>query len=111
MASVYCMTSEYSITRVMYGISVTYGIKLFCPILNSIQKSLLIIVAGHRNLIDVTAVKVDAAESLRDLPLEQRKCKFSDEIQNLTLHKKYSQSNCFLVPTFYETFLPPHKVY
>ncbi len=103
ISEMYGVTIQYDRSNacktIMYSTSVIHSKKLLCPIVNSIPKSLLIIVAGHRNLIDVTAVKVDAAKSLRDLSLEQRRCKFSDEIQNLTLHKKYSQSNCFLVST------------
>ena len=51
---------------------------------------------GHNNLIAIRATNVKASESLKDLSLTDRRCKFEHEIQNLTLYKKYSQTNCLL---------------
>jgi len=56
------------------------------------------IIPGHQNHIALTAIKVDAMENIRKLEPSLRNCLFSDETQwlKLGLHKKYSQSNCFL---------------
>ncbi len=35
-------------------------------------------------------------KSLRDLSQDQRKCLFPDEVQDMKLHKNYSQGNCLL---------------
>jgi len=52
---------------------------------------------GHRNLVALSAVRVDADKSMRSLdPNEERKCLFDDETKLLKFHKRYSQANCFL---------------
>ena len=51
---------------------------------------------GFNNLISLTATKVEAQHSLKNLQPWRRNCLFRDETENLTLHKQYSQPNCFL---------------
>jgi len=51
---------------------------------------------GHNNRVAVSAVMVDADDSLRDLDPDTRGCIFSDETDRLKLHKTYNQANCFL---------------
>jgi hypothetical protein len=53
-------------------------------------------ISGHSNLVSITATKIDAEDSLRRLSVTERKCKFFDETENMTLHKNYSQLNCFM---------------
>ncbi len=49
---------------------------------------------GHNNIIALTGSKIDADDTLKDLPVDQRKCLFADENLNMTIHTKYTQSNC-----------------
>jgi hypothetical protein len=51
---------------------------------------------GQNNLIALSATKLDAGANLRQLSPSERQCLFSDETNNLVIHKHYSQSNCFL---------------
>ena len=51
---------------------------------------------GHNNFIALSATKIDADESLRNIQPQQRNCLFSDENLSLKIHKKYSQTNCLL---------------
>ncbi len=54
------------------------------------------IVPGHQHYISLSAVSIDADDNIRKLDRSSRNCSFSDETQDLIIHKKYSQSNCFL---------------
>ena len=49
---------------------------------------------GHVNYVSLTATMIEAKQDLRSLEPWRRKCIFSDETQNLTLHRKYTQANC-----------------
>jgi len=49
---------------------------------------------GHNNIITLTGSKIDADDSLKDLPVNQRKCLFADENSNMTIHKNFTYSNC-----------------
>jgi len=51
---------------------------------------------GHNNRVAVSAVMIDADDSLRELEPDTRKCLFSDETDRIKLHKTYNQANCFL---------------
>jgi hypothetical protein len=52
--------------------------------------------AGHKNLIALTATKIDADDSIAKIEPERRNCRFDYEAEQLKLHKNYSQANCFL---------------
>ena len=52
--------------------------------------------AGHKNLIALSATKIDADDGIRNIEPVRRNCRFPDESEDLKLHKKYSQANCFL---------------
>ena len=52
------------------------------------------IMAGHRNIITLTATKLDADESLEDLDETERKCRFPDETDVMKIHKQYTYDNC-----------------
>jgi hypothetical protein len=49
---------------------------------------------GHNNIVALTGSRVDAVDSLRDLSIDQRKCRFADENSQMKIHKNYSYSNC-----------------
>ncbi len=65
-------------------------------ILSSSVKStnFLIYQIGHTNIISLTGSRTDADESLRDLTIEKRKCRFSDESEDLKVHRLYSFTSC-----------------
>ena len=50
---------------------------------------------GHRNLIALSATKIDADDDIRDIPVSKRKCKFSDEVEDIKFFESYSQANCY----------------
>jgi hypothetical protein len=52
--------------------------------------------AGHKNLIALSATKIDADDGIRSIEPVRRNCRFPDEAEELKLHKNYSQANCFL---------------
>ena len=52
--------------------------------------------AGHKNMIALTATKIDADDGIRNIEPVRRNCRFPDEADQLLLHKNYSQANCFL---------------
>jgi len=49
---------------------------------------------GHNNRVAVSAIGVDADDNLRDLDPDTRRCLFSDETDQIALHKSYNQANC-----------------
>ena len=49
---------------------------------------------GHNNRVAVSAVGIDAEDSLRDLDPDTRRCLFSDETDRIKLYKTYNQANC-----------------
>ena len=51
---------------------------------------------GHKNLVAMSAVKIDASDDIKYLDPSKRNCLFPDETQFLKIHKSYSQTNCFL---------------
>jgi hypothetical protein len=51
---------------------------------------------GHKNIIALTATKIDADEGIRHIEPVRRNCRFPNEAEELKLHKNYSQANCFL---------------
>ena len=61
----------------------------------TLRKSTLIR-PGHDNMVAIKATKVTSDDRIRTAASpEKRQCLFADERQ-LTLHKKYTQANCFL---------------
>jgi hypothetical protein len=59
--------------------------------------------AGHRNLVALSAIRVEDYSSLQDLDPADRKCRYEHETEPLQLkfHKHYSQANCFLECSLY----------
>ena len=51
---------------------------------------------GHWNTAALSAIKIDAEESIRKIVPEKRNCYFPDENKIMKLHKHYSQANCIL---------------
>ena len=51
---------------------------------------------GHNNMVAVSAVLLDANDDVININPIDRKCLFSNETANITLHKYYSQENCLL---------------
>ena len=51
---------------------------------------------GYKTIIDIQPLEVIATSRLRDLAPTQRKCRFSNEADGLTIFSKYSQSACQL---------------
>ena len=49
---------------------------------------------GHNNIISLTASQIDADDSLKDLAVTDRKCKFSTENSDMKIHKNYTYQNC-----------------
>ena len=54
------------------------------------------ILPGHKNLIALTATRIDSDEDIRSLHPKARNCRFPDEREDLRLYKSYTQSNCLL---------------
>ena len=52
--------------------------------------------SGHRNLVALSAVRVDADDTLRSINPADRNCLFDDETSSIVFHQRYSQANCFL---------------
>ena len=51
---------------------------------------------GHANLISLSAIKIDADESIRNIEPKNRNCFFPDETERIKFHRQYSQANCLL---------------
>ncbi len=49
---------------------------------------------GHHNMISLTALKVDADDSMYDLDIKARNCRFYEESSELKLYKNYTYTNC-----------------
>jgi hypothetical protein len=49
---------------------------------------------GHNNIISLTGSRIDADDSLKDLAVTERKCKFSTENSDMKIHKNYTYQNC-----------------
>ena len=45
-------------------------------------------------MISLTGSRTDADDSLKDLTVEERNCKFADESSDLKIHKIYSFTSC-----------------
>jgi len=52
------------------------------------------ILGGHRNIITLTATKIDAEPGLEDLDITKRNCRFPYETDVMKIHKHYSFDNC-----------------
>ena len=52
------------------------------------------ILAGHSNIITLSATKIDADESLLSLDEKDRNCRFPDETSVMKIHKEYTYDNC-----------------
>ncbi len=52
------------------------------------------IIPGHNNLISLSASKIDAAADLQNLNIADRRCRFEEESENMTIHNSYSYNNC-----------------
>ncbi len=50
----------------------------------------------EQNFISMTAINIDADENIRSLSPALRNCLFENENQYFTIHRKYSQYNCFM---------------
>ena len=53
-----------------------------------------IVKAGYRTVIRVEPTEIVASEDLRSIQISKRKCHFEDELDDLKLFSKYSQSGC-----------------
>ena len=51
---------------------------------------------GHKNLIALSATKIDSDDGIRHIDPVSRNCRFPEESEQLKLHKNYSQASCFL---------------
>ena len=51
---------------------------------------------GHYNLVAITGTKISADLEILQIEPQNRGCLFEEENYNLTIHKRYSMSNCFL---------------
>lgn len=49
---------------------------------------------GHHNIISLTALRVDADDTMHDLNPDSRKCRFYDESSILNIYKNYTYANC-----------------
>jgi hypothetical protein len=49
---------------------------------------------GHTNIISLTGSRTDADDSMRDLTIEKRNCRFADESEGLKVHQNYSFTSC-----------------
>ncbi len=84
------------------GSSVETGFKGFTGLISYkgsfplVQQRGFQIRTGHNNLVSLTATVIQANDNIKSLPPWRRNCIFSDETVNLTFHKEYTQSNCFL---------------
>ena len=54
------------------------------------------ITPGHRNMVALSATRIDADEAIRVLDPKARNCRFPDENDDLVFHNSYSQLNCHL---------------
>jgi hypothetical protein len=50
---------------------------------------------GHRNLVALSAIKINSDDDIRDIDPFKRNCLFPDETDHIKLFKQYSQANCF----------------
>ena len=51
---------------------------------------------GHKNLIALSATKIDSDPGIKHIDPISRNCRFPEESEQLKLHKNYSQASCFL---------------
>ena len=61
--------------------------------LNAIKQNVR---AGYHTTFTFQAMKIQPDSGLATIPLEKRKCRMANEVQNLTMVKTYSQSACKL---------------
>jgi len=52
------------------------------------------IVPGHHNIISLSALRVNADDSMHDLNIQSRNCRFYDESSDLIIFKNYTYANC-----------------
>ena len=53
--------------------------------------------SGYRNMVALSAIRVDDYDTLRSLTPKDRHCYYEDETTSLVkFHKNYSQANCIL---------------
>lgn len=69
------------------GISSAYDYFDFKSTSNSVKP-------GYINVFEVTPIEVVATDSLKDIPMKQRKCKLHHESDESELFQMYSQSSC-----------------
>ena len=50
--------------------------------------------AGYKTIFQIEPTEIKASEDLRSISIEKRRCLFDDELGDLKLFKKYSQSGC-----------------
>ncbi len=62
---------------------------------------MLNVVTGHNNIVAISATIVTAEESLRLMEPNERQCMYENENRNLSIHKYYSQSNCYFECFYY----------
>ena len=51
---------------------------------------------GFKNMVALSAVKIDADDDIIDIDPIDRNCYFPEEVGTMRLHTNYSQSNCYL---------------
>ena len=52
---------------------------------------------GNVNFVAISATSIKADEGIRNIDTSKRRCHFSNEqLDNLTIHNHYTQSNCIL---------------
>jgi hypothetical protein len=56
---------------------------------------------GHINYVGLSATRIQADDSLRNLDPLARNCRFSEESEMLKLHKTYSFANCMFECSFF----------
>ena len=58
-----------------------------------LRRGALMVEPGREHFVDLSGVSVAASEDLRDLPVEDRNCKFQDEGE-LEMYSRYTYTNC-----------------
>ena len=85
--------SEFSVGNDFQGFVVMVAPKHDFPL--TFQRGVYV-KPGHGNLISLSAMKINADESIRSIKPKDRNCYFPDETQMITFHRRYSQANCLL---------------
>jgi hypothetical protein len=87
------------------------------------QRTLMTLTTGHHNIIALTASRVDADDSMRQLEKTERNCIFNDESSFLRLFKSYTYTNCLFecslikaeekykcIPWYFPIYYEPTKI-